>query len=306
MDDPNITMEEYIRLEEEKAHWRDFFKDFEKEFPAIPYTDALTSKLDSLTKPTTFHSAYRTPLDTAYRHVWTLSVFTFCNLIPTNEIRRISTLTSQGNAQTQFPIRRILPSAYVVSSMDKLQRSGTRLDISTAYHPQTDGQSEMTIQTLKDITKVAPFEALYGHNCRSPICWAEVGDSQLTGPKIIRDTTEKIVQIKSRIQVVRNCEKSYVDVRHKPFEFQVGDTVILKVSPWKGVIHFGKREKLNPHYIGPFKIIAKFVTVSYRLEQLEQLSRVHSHEFTWEREYQMQKKYLHLFANPISASNATS
>ncbi|GKF20500.1 putative reverse transcriptase domain-containing protein [Tanacetum coccineum] len=155
---------------------------------------------------------------------------------------------------------------------------GTRLDMSTAYHPETDGQSDRTIQTLEDMLRacVAPFEALYGRKCRSPIRWAKVGDSQLTSPKIIQETTEKIVQIKSRIQAARDRQKSYVDVRRKPLEFQVGDKVMLKVSPWKGVIHFGKRGKLNPRYIGPFKIIAKVGTVAYRLELPERLSRVHS------------------------------
>ncbi|GJS82621.1 putative reverse transcriptase domain-containing protein [Tanacetum coccineum] len=164
---------------------------------------------------------------------------------------------------------------------------GTRLDMSTAYHPQTDGQSERTIQTLEDMLracvldfrkgwdrhlplveffynnsyhtsiKATPFEALYGRKCRSPICWAEVGDSQLTGPEIIHETTEKIVQIKSRIQAARDRQKSYADVRRKPLEFQVRDKVMLKVSPWKGVVRFGKQGKLNPCYIGPFKIIDK-------------------------------------------------
>ncbi|GJV07875.1 putative reverse transcriptase domain-containing protein [Tanacetum coccineum] len=105
---------------------------------------------------------------------------------------------------------------------------------------------------------------------------AEVGDSQLTGPEIIHETTEKIVQIKSRIQATRDRQKSYADVRRKPLEFQVGDKVMLKVSPWKGVTCFGKRGKLNPHYIGPFKIIAKVRTVAYRLELPEKLSRAHS------------------------------
>ncbi|GJT71294.1 hypothetical protein Tco_1030580 [Tanacetum coccineum] len=114
------------------------------------------------------------------------------------------------------------------------------------------------------------------HKCRSPICWAEVGDSQLTGPEIIHETTERIVQIKSHIQAARDRQKSYADVRRKPLEFQVGDKVMLKVSPWKGVIRFGKRGKLNPRYIGPFKIIAKVGTVAYRLELPEKLSRVHS------------------------------
>ncbi|GJW02533.1 putative reverse transcriptase domain-containing protein [Tanacetum coccineum] len=164
---------------------------------------------------------------------------------------------------------------------------GTRLDMSTAYHPQTDGQSERTIQTLEDMLracvldfgkgwdkhlplvefsynnsyhtsiKADPFKALYGRKCRSPICWAKVRDRQLTGPEIIHETTEKIVQIKSRIQAACDRQKSYADVRRKPLEFQIGDKVLLKVSPWKGVIHFGKRGKLNHRYIGPFKIIVK-------------------------------------------------
>ncbi|GJU74253.1 hypothetical protein Tco_1265658 [Tanacetum coccineum] len=122
----------------------------------------------------------------------------------------------------------------------------------------------------------ALHEALYGRKCQSPICWAEVGDSQLTGPEIIHEITKKIVQIKSRIQAARDRQKSYADVRWKPLEFQVGDKVMLKVLPWKGVIRFGKWGKLNPRYIRPFKIIAKVGTVAYRLELPEQLSRVHS------------------------------
>ncbi|GJW25363.1 putative reverse transcriptase domain-containing protein [Tanacetum coccineum] len=183
---------------------------------------------------------------------------------------------------------------------------GTRLDMSAAYHPKTDGQSERTIQTLEDMLracaldfgkgwdrhlplvefsynnsyhtsiKAAPFEALYGRKCRSPICWDKVRDSQITGPVIIHETTEKITQIKSRIQAARDRQKRYADVRRKPLEFQVGDKVKFKVSSWKGVIHFGKRGKLNPRYIRPFKIIAKVGTVAYRLELPEQLSRVHS------------------------------
>ncbi|GJZ66658.1 putative reverse transcriptase domain-containing protein [Tanacetum coccineum] len=183
---------------------------------------------------------------------------------------------------------------------------GTQLDMSTAYHPQTDGQSERTIQTLEDMLracvidfgkgwdrhlplvefsynnsyhtsiKAAPFEALYGRKCRSPVCWAEVGDAQLTGPEIVHETTEKIIQIKKRIQAARDRQKSYADRRRKPLEFQVGDKVMLKVSPWKGVIRFGKRGKLNPRYIGPFKVLAKVGTIAYRLELPDQLSRVHS------------------------------
>nr|GEZ20240.1 putative reverse transcriptase domain-containing protein [Tanacetum cinerariifolium] len=88
--------------------------------------------------------------------------------------------------------------------------------------------------------KAASFEALYGRKCRSPVCWSEVGDSQLTGPELIRETTKMIVQIKNRLLAARSRQKSYTDVRRKPLEFEVGDRVMLRVSPWKGVIRFGK------------------------------------------------------------------
>ncbi|GJX28292.1 putative reverse transcriptase domain-containing protein [Tanacetum coccineum] len=124
--------------------------------------------------------------------------------------------------------------------------------------------------------KAAPFEALYGRKCRSPVCWAEVGDVQLTGPEIIHETTEKIVQIRQRLQAARDWQRSYANVRRKPLEFQVGDRVMLKVSPRKGVIRFGKRGKLNPRYIGPFKILKRVGPVAYKLELPEELSNVHS------------------------------
>ncbi|GJS92724.1 putative reverse transcriptase domain-containing protein [Tanacetum coccineum] len=111
---------------------------------------------------------------------------------------------------------------------------------------------------------------------RSPVCWAEVGDAQLTGLEIVHETTKKIIQIKKRIQAARDRQKSYADRRRKPLEFQAGDKVMLKVSPWKRVIRFGKRGKLNPRYIGHFKILAKVGTVAYRIELPEQLSQVHS------------------------------
>ncbi|GKC99697.1 putative reverse transcriptase domain-containing protein, partial [Tanacetum coccineum] len=104
----------------------------------------------------------------------------------------------------------------------------------------------------------------------------KVGDAQLTGPAIIHETTEKIIRIKSRIQAARDRQKSYANIRRKPMVFQVGDRVMLKVSPWKGVVHFGKRGKLNPRYVGPFKVIERVETVAYKLELPQQLSRVHN------------------------------
>ncbi|GJS99556.1 putative reverse transcriptase domain-containing protein [Tanacetum coccineum] len=152
---------------------------------------------------------------------------------------------------------------------------GTNLSMSTAYHPKTNGQSKRTIQTFKDILracgidfekgwvkhlplaeflyknsyhasiKAAPYEALYGRKCRSPVCWGE------------------------------NRQNSYADLKRTPMDFEVGDRVMLKVLPWKGVVRFGKRGKLNPRYVGPFKVLAKVGKVAYMLELPQELSRVH-------------------------------
>nr|GEZ42129.1 putative reverse transcriptase domain-containing protein [Tanacetum cinerariifolium] len=124
--------------------------------------------------------------------------------------------------------------------------------------------------------KVAPFETLYGRKCRSPVCWAKVGAVQLTGPKITHETTEKIVKIQQRLQAARDRQRSYVNVRQKPLEFQIGDRVMLKVSPRKGVIRFGKQGKLNPRYIGPFKILDRIGPVAYKLELRNELKNVHN------------------------------
>ncbi|GJU23303.1 putative reverse transcriptase domain-containing protein [Tanacetum coccineum] len=124
--------------------------------------------------------------------------------------------------------------------------------------------------------KVASFEALYGRKCCSPVCWAEVGQVQLTGPEIVQETKENIIQIKQRMQVTRDRQKSYADLKRKPMDFQVGDKVMLKVSPWKGVVRFGKQGKLNPRYVGPFKVLEKVGSVAYKLELPQELSRVHN------------------------------
>nr|GFC34514.1 putative reverse transcriptase domain, ribonuclease H-like domain, aspartic peptidase domain protein [Tanacetum cinerariifolium] len=124
--------------------------------------------------------------------------------------------------------------------------------------------------------KAAPFEALYGRKCRSPVCWNEVREFYLTGLEIVQETTEKIVQIKQRIQATRDHQKIYANLKRKPMEFLVGDKVMLKVSLWKGVVRFGKRGKLNPRFVGPFKMIERVGPIAYKLELPEELSRVHN------------------------------
>ncbi|GJZ42285.1 reverse transcriptase domain-containing protein [Tanacetum coccineum] len=183
-----------------------------------------------------------------------------------------------GPTWTKIGIECNLERAFCQEAWSLQKALGTNLDMSTAYHPQTDGQSERTIQTLEDMLracvidfgkgwvnhlplvefsynnsyhasiKAAPFEALYGRKCCSPVCWAEVGEVKLTSPKIVQETTEKIIQIKQRIQAARDRQKSYANLKRKPMEFQVGDRVMLKVSPWKWVVRFGKRRKTGTYY----------------------------------------------------------
>lgn len=183
---------------------------------------------------------------------------------------------------------------------------GSQIRMSTGYHRQTDGQSKRTIQTLEDMLracaidlkghwdshlpliefsynnsyhssiKAAPYEALYGRKCRTPVCWMEVGEKQLVGPEIIQQTADKVTQIRERLKVAQDRQKSYADKRRKPIEFQIGDKVLLKVSPWKRVLRFGKKGKLRPRYIGPYKITEKIGAVAYQLELPEELKGIHN------------------------------
>ncbi|KAL0540334.1 hypothetical protein IC582_024569 [Cucumis melo] len=182
---------------------------------------------------------------------------------------------------------------------------GTRLDFSTAFHPQTDGQTERLNQVLEDMLRacalefpgswdshlhlmefaynnsyqatigMAPFEALYGRCCRSPVCWGEVGEQRLMGPELVQSTNEAIQKIRSRILTAQSRQKSYADVRRKDLEFEIGDKVFLKVAPMKGVLRFERKGKLSPRFVGPFEILERIGPVAYRLALPPSLSTVH-------------------------------
>ena len=125
---------------------------------------------------------------------------------------------------------------------------------------------------------MAPYEALYGRPCRSPLCWTDVGESSITGLDLITDTSEKVSLIRQRLLTTQSRQKSYADVRRRPLEFEVGDHVFLKVMPKRGVVRFGKRGKrgkLSPRFIRPFKILERIGTVAYRLALPPSMSGVH-------------------------------
>ncbi|KAI3685830.1 hypothetical protein L6452_35090 [Arctium lappa] len=122
---------------------------------------------------------------------------------------------------------------------------------------------------------MAPFEALYGRKCRTPLCWRETGEKILAGPELVQITHDKIQVIRERMKVAQDRQKSYADCRRRPIEFSVGDLVMLKVSPWKGVLRFKKHGKLSPRFIGPFKILERIGKQAYRLELPEELTGIH-------------------------------
>ncbi|GJS59656.1 putative reverse transcriptase domain-containing protein [Tanacetum coccineum] len=242
---------------------------------------------------------------------WENIIMNFISKLPrTNyKIERLARLyINEIVARRGVPVSIILDcDSYFTSKFwQSLQKAlGTRLDLSTAYHPEIDGQSERTVQTVENMlrtcaidfggswdthlplvefsynnsyhsrVKCASFEALYGSRCRTPIAWAKVGESKLFGPEIVLETTDKIVQIKERLKAARDRQKRYADNRRKPLEFSVGDKVLLKVSPRKGVVRFSKRSKLSPRYVGLFKIVERVGPVAYRLRLPQDLVGIH-------------------------------
>ena len=183
---------------------------------------------------------------------------------------------------------------------------GTRLNFSTAYHPQTDGQTERVNQILEDMLRacvldygkswdknlpyaefsynnsyqaslqMSPFEALYGRKCRTPLLWDEVGEHQLFGPELIKEAENKVKTIRERLKVAQSRQKSYADNRRREITFEIGDFVYLRVTPLRGVRRFRTKGKLAPRFVGPYKILARRGEVAYQLELPTALSAVHN------------------------------
>jgi hypothetical protein len=186
------------------------------------------------------------------------------------------------------------------------QTLGTKLIRSSAYHPQTDGQTERINQILEDMLRacviqydkhwdkclaltefsynnsyqssirMAPFEALYGRQCRTPLNWSQTGEREIFGPDLVNEAEEKVKIIRNNLKAAQSRQKSYADKRRKPIQFEVGDFVYLRVSPTRGVQRFGIKGKLAPRYVGPFKILENCGPVAYRLQLPPQLATIHN------------------------------
>ncbi|TYK25869.1 DNA/RNA polymerases superfamily protein [Cucumis melo var. makuwa] len=219
---------------------------------------------------------------------------------------------------------------------------GTGLKFSTSFYPQTDGQSERTIQTLEDMLRacvlqlkgswdthlplmefaynnsyqssigMTPYEALYGRPCRTLIYWNEVGERKLISPELVQITTNNIKLIRENLRIAQDQQKSYADKRRRNLEFQVGDQVFLKLSQWRGVIHFGRKDPSHVLQEQPIELkedlsyVEEPVQILDRKEQvlrnktiplIKVLWRHHGvEEATWEPEDQMKKRYPILFS----------
>jgi hypothetical protein len=122
---------------------------------------------------------------------------------------------------------------------------------------------------------MAPFEALYGRRCRTPLSWSETGERKNFGPDLVFEVEDKVKVIQSNLKTAQSRQKSYADQRRKPLQFQVGDFVYLRVSPTKGVQRFGIKGKLAPQYVGPFEILKIYGPVAYRIRLPSQWATIH-------------------------------
>jgi hypothetical protein len=130
--------------------------------------------------------------------------------------------------------------------------------------------------SYQESIKMAPFEALYGRRCRTPLNWSEPGEKYFFGPDLVKDAEEKVQVIQQNLQMAQSRQKSYADKRRRSLIFHVGDHVYLKVSPMKGVTRFGVKGKLAPRYVGPFSVLERCGLVAYKVQLPESLSAVHN------------------------------
>jgi len=183
---------------------------------------------------------------------------------------------------------------------------GTHLRMSSAYHPQTDGQSERTIQSLEDLLRscvldhmgnwndvlplveftfnnsyhssigMACYEALYGRRCRTPLCWYQDGEAFGLGPEFLQQMTSKVKLIQDRMRATQSRQKSYADKRRRPLEFDEGDRVFLRVMPTTCIRRVLKSRKLTPRFIGPYQITRRIGAAAYEIALPPQLSNLHN------------------------------
>ena len=268
--------------------WEDISMDF---IVGLPRTqkgyDSIWVVVDRLTK-----SAHFLPVNTIHRAKKYAELYINCILCLHGVPKTI--ISDRG---TQF----------VAHFWEQLHASlGTHLIRSSAYHPQTDGQTERINQILEDMLracvlaypqkwdqclplaefsynnsyqesiKMAPFEALYGRRCRTPLNWSEAGERTIFGPDMVQEAEEQVRLIQENLKIAQSRQKSYADKRTDPLVFKVGDHVYLKVSPWKGVQRFGVKGKLAPRYIGPYPIVERCGPVAYRLNLPAKFSAIHN------------------------------
>ena len=182
---------------------------------------------------------------------------------------------------------------------------GTRLNFSTTFYPQTDGQSERLIQVLEDMLRgciieftgswdryiplmefaynnsyqssigMAPYEALYGQRCRTLVYWTELNEYKMIGPNIVKDIEEEVQVIRQRLKATSDRQNSYADLKMRDIEYEVGDKVFLKVLPWRKILRFGKKGKLSSRFIGPYEVLERIKPVAYRLTLPSELAKLH-------------------------------